>query len=189
MHKHLESHALAHPDQNISDKKRSELVTQASVEVGPALFYSLLIVAFSFLPVFALEAQEGQLFAPLAYTKTYTLAAAAGLAVTLVPVLMGYFIRGRIPSEASNPINRVLIPAYRPLLEASIRRPVWTIGIAGQVTLEHGTIENMKMPSMTITFTVQDKTLLAGLKEGKKVKFAVENVGGVPTITSLLYHK
>lgn len=129
-HKHLESYAHAHPDQKITDKRRWELVTQASIEVGPALFFSLLIVALSFLPVFALEAQEGKLFAPLAYTKTYTLAAAAGLAVTLVPVLMGYFIRGRIPSEASNPINRVLIRAYRPLLEASIRRPVWTIGIA-----------------------------------------------------------
>lgn len=130
VHKHLESYAHAHPDQKITDKRRWELVTQASIEVGPALFFSLLIVALSFLPVFALEAQEGKLFAPLAYTKTYTLAAAAGLAVTLVPVLMGYFIRGRIPSEASNPINRVLIRAYRPLLEASIRRPVWTIGVA-----------------------------------------------------------
>jgi Cu(I)/Ag(I) efflux system membrane protein CusA/SilA len=129
-HKHLESYAHAHPDQKITDKRRWELVTQASIEVGPALFFSLLIVALSFLPVFALEAQEGKLFAPLAYTKTYTLAAAAGLAVTLVPVLMGYFIRGRIPSEASNPINRVLIRAYRPLLEASVRRPIWTIGIA-----------------------------------------------------------
>jgi Cu(I)/Ag(I) efflux system membrane protein CusA/SilA len=129
-HKHLESYAHAHPDQKITDKKRWELIAQASIEVGPALFFSLLIVALSFLPVFALEAQEGKLFAPLAYTKTYTLAAAAGLAVTLVPVLMGYCIRGRIPSEASNPINRLLIRAYRPLLEASIRRPVWTIGIA-----------------------------------------------------------
>lgn len=130
VHKHLESDAHAHPDQKITDKRRWELVTQASIEVGPALFFSLLIVALSFLPVFALEAQEGKLFAPLAYTKTYTLAAAAGLAVTLVPVLMGYFIRGRIPNEASNPVNRVLIRAYRPLLEASLRRPVWTIGIA-----------------------------------------------------------
>lgn len=129
-HKHLESYAHAHPDQKITDRVRWELVTQASIEVGPALFFSLLIVALSFLPVFALEAQEGKLFAPLAYTKTYTLAAAAGLAVTLVPVLMGYFIRGRIPNEASNPLNRVLIRAYQPLLEASIRRPVWTIGIA-----------------------------------------------------------
>lgn len=89
VHKHLESYTHAHPDQRITDKRRWELVTQASIEVGPALFFSLLIVALSFLPVFALEAQEGKLFAPLAYTKTYTLAAAAGLAVTLVPVQIG----------------------------------------------------------------------------------------------------
>ena len=129
-HKHLEAYAHAHPSRKISDRERWEVVTAASIEVGPALFFSLLIVALSFLPVFALEAAEGKLFSPLAYTKTYALAAAAGLAVTLVPVLMGYFIRGRIPSEASNPLNRVLIRAYHPLLEASIRRPAWTIGVA-----------------------------------------------------------
>jgi len=87
-------------------------------------------VTLSFLPVFALEAQEGKLFAPLAYTKTYTLAAAAGLAITLVPVLMGYLIRGRIPSEASNPLNRILIAAYRPLLEATLRHPIVVIAVA-----------------------------------------------------------
>lgn len=129
-HKHLEAYTHAHLNRRISDKERWDIVTTASIEVGPALFFSLLIVALSFLPVFTLEAAEGKLFSPLAYTKTYTLAAAAGLAVTLVPVLMGYFIRGRIPSEASNPINCVLIRVYRPLLEASIRRPGWTIGIA-----------------------------------------------------------
>lgn len=129
-HKHLEAYAHAHPSRKISDQERWEVVTAAAIEVGPALFFSLLIVALSFLPVFALEAAEGKLFSPLAYTKTYALAAAAGLAVTLVPVLMGYFIRGRIPNEASNPLNRVLIRAYHPLLEASIRRPAWTIGIA-----------------------------------------------------------
>ncbi|WP_194715270.1 efflux RND transporter permease subunit [Noviherbaspirillum soli] len=129
-HKHLEAYTHAHPSRKINDKERWDVIIAASIEVGPALFFSLLIVALSFLPVFALEAAEGKLFSPLAYTKTYALAAAAGLAVTLVPVLMGYFIRGRIPSEASNPINRVLIRVYRPLLEASIRWPGWTIGIA-----------------------------------------------------------
>ncbi|MBK4733022.1 efflux RND transporter permease subunit [Noviherbaspirillum pedocola] len=129
-HKHLEAYAHAHPNRQIGNKERWELVTAAAIEVGPALFFSLLIVALSFVPVFALEAAEGKLFSPLAYTKTYALAAASGLAVTLVPVLMGYFIRGRIPSEASNPLNRVLIRAYRPLLEASIRYPAWAIGIA-----------------------------------------------------------
>jgi Cu(I)/Ag(I) efflux system membrane protein CusA/SilA len=129
-HKHFEAYGRAHPNQAIGKPERWELIAKASIEVGPALFFSLLIVTLSFIPVFALEAQEGKLFAPLAYTKTYTLAAAAGLAITLIPVLMGYLIRGRIPSEASNPINRLLIRAYRPLLDASLRRPVWTIAIA-----------------------------------------------------------
>lgn len=129
-HKHFEAYGRAHPNQVIGNPERWELIAKASIEVGPALFFSLLIVTLSFIPVFALEAQEGKLFAPLAYTKTYTLAAAAGLAITLIPVLMGYLIRGRIPSEAANPINRLLIRAYRPLLDASLRRPVWTIAIA-----------------------------------------------------------
>ncbi|ATD61939.1 CusA/CzcA family heavy metal efflux RND transporter [Janthinobacterium svalbardensis] len=129
-HKHLEAFAHEHPGKPISGDERWHIITKASVEVGPALFFSLLIVTLSFIPVFGLEAQEGKLFAPLAYTKTYTLAAAAGLAITLVPVLMGYLIRGRIPSEASNPINRALIRAYRPLLNASLKHPGWTIGIA-----------------------------------------------------------
>lgn len=129
-HKHLEKYGHEHPDREISTQVRWAIITRASIEVGPALFFSLLIVTLSFLPVFALEAQEGKLFAPLAYTKTYTLAAAAGLAITLVPVLMGYLVRGRIPSEASNPLNRVLIRAYRPLLEASLRHPVALILIA-----------------------------------------------------------
>ncbi|MBF8179676.1 efflux RND transporter permease subunit [Herminiimonas contaminans] len=129
-HKHLEAYSHAHPNQEISAKERWDLIAESAIEVGPALFFSLLIVTLSFIPVFALEAQEGKLFAPLAYTKTYTLAAAAGLAITLIPVLMGYMIRGRIPSEASNPINRVLIRAYRPWLNASLAHPKWTIVIA-----------------------------------------------------------
>lgn len=129
-HKHFEAHAHRHPNEALENHQRWDLVTKACIEVGPALFFSLLIVALSFIPVFALEAQEGKLFAPLAYTKTYTLAAAAGLAITLIPVLMGYMIRGRIPSEASNPINRVLIRVYRPLLDVCLRHPAWTIAIA-----------------------------------------------------------
>ncbi|MBA5688315.1 efflux RND transporter permease subunit [Rugamonas apoptosis] len=129
-HRHLEAWQHAHPGQTITTAQRWELITQASIEVGPALFFSLLIVALSFIPVFGLEAQEGKLFSPLAYTKTYTLAAAAGLAVTLVPVLMGYLIRGRIPSEAANPVNRLLIRIYRPLLDASLARPRITIAVA-----------------------------------------------------------
>lgn len=129
-HKHLEAYSHSHPNQDISGKERWNLIAESAIEVGPALFFSLLIVTLSFIPVFALEAQEGKLFAPLAYTKTYTLAAAAGLAITLIPVLMGYMIRGRIPSEASNPINRVLIRMYRPWLNASLAHPKWTIAIA-----------------------------------------------------------
>jgi copper/silver efflux system protein len=129
-HKHLEAWNHAHPAQTIAPAQRWELITQASIEVGPALFFSLLIVALSFIPVFGLEAQEGKLFAPLAYTKTYTLAAAAGLAITLVPVLMGYLIRGSIPSETANPVNRLLIRAYRPLLDATLAHPRTTIAVA-----------------------------------------------------------
>ncbi len=98
-------------------------MADAATEVGPPLFFSLLIITLSFLPVFTLEAQEGRLFAPLAYTKTYAMAAAACLSVTLVPVLMGYFIRGKVTPEHKNPINRVLIAAYRPVINAVIRFP------------------------------------------------------------------
>ena len=99
------------------------MIGDAAAEVGPALFFSLLIITLSFVPVFTLEAQEGRLFSPLAFTKTYAMAAAAGLAVTLVPVLMGYLIRGRIPEERKNPLNRLLIALYRPLLEARAALP------------------------------------------------------------------
>jgi Cu(I)/Ag(I) efflux system membrane protein CusA/SilA len=129
-HKHIEHHELQYPDEALTGTARWQLMTDAAIEVGPALFFSLLIVTLSFVPVFALQAQEGKLFSQLAFTKTYTLAAAAGLAVTLVPVLMGYLIRGRIPREDTNPINRVLVRLYRPALEASIRHPWATIAVA-----------------------------------------------------------
>lgn len=103
------------------------LIREAAQEVGPALFISLLIITLSFVPVFALQAQEGRLFSPLAYTKTYAMAAAAGLAVTLVPVLMGYFIRGRIPAEERNPLNRGLVWLYRPLLKGVLARPILSL--------------------------------------------------------------
>ncbi|AHZ80294.1 cation transporter [Pseudomonas putida] len=102
-------------------------MTDAAVEVGPALFFSLMIITLSFVPVFTLQAQEGRLFAPLAFTKTYAMAAAAGLAVTLVPVLMGYWIRGPLPAEERNPLNRGLIRVYRPALEVVLRRPWMTL--------------------------------------------------------------
>ena len=116
-----------------SPAERWALVVESGVEVGPALFFSLLVIALSFVPVFALEAQEGRLFSPLALTKTYAMAAAAGLSVTLVPVLMGYFIRGRIPHEASNPVNRFLIAVYRPALDAVLRFPKATLVVAAML--------------------------------------------------------
>ncbi len=123
MHKHLER---AGPQADYW-----EVVHTASIEVGPALFFSLLVIMVSFLPVFALTGQEGKLFSPLAYTKTYTMAAAAGLAVTLTPVLMGYFIRGRIRRETENPINRWLLAFYRPSLLWALdhRRGTFLIGL------------------------------------------------------------
>ncbi|WP_321963491.1 efflux RND transporter permease subunit [Paraburkholderia sp. J7] len=129
-HKHLEAYEHEHPGRSMTTAQRWELIATSAAEVGPALFFSLLIITLSFVPVFSLEGQEGKLFSPLAFTKTYTIAAAAGLSVTLVPVLMGYLIRGRIPHESANPINRVLIRLYRPMLEATLRRPWIAIGLA-----------------------------------------------------------
>jgi Cu(I)/Ag(I) efflux system membrane protein CusA/SilA len=114
----------------VSGEARWRLIAEAAVEVGPALFFCLLIITLSFVPVFALQAQEGRLFSPLAYTKTYAMAAAAALSVTLVPVLMGYLIRGRIPAEKKNPLNRLLIAAYRPLLAGVLRFPKVTLLVA-----------------------------------------------------------
>jgi len=132
-HKRVEAWAQAHPNENLSSPIRWQVITEAAVEVGPALFFSLVIITFSFIPVFTLEAQEGRLFRPLALTKTYAMAAAAGLSITLVPVLMGYWIRGRIPAELSNPLNRALIALYRPLLERVLRYPTLTLVVAAGV--------------------------------------------------------
>jgi Cu(I)/Ag(I) efflux system membrane protein CusA/SilA len=122
-HKHLESWAHRNPDRRMDEATRWRLVTDAAVEVGPALFLSLVIITLSFVPVFALQAQEGRLFSPLAFTKSYAMAGAAILSVTLVPVLMGYLIRGRIPAEDANPVNRWLGRAYRPVIDWVLRRP------------------------------------------------------------------
>jgi Putative silver efflux pump len=111
------------------------VIGEAAAEVGPTLFFCLLIITLSFIPVFTLEAQEGRLFGPLAFTKTYAMAGAAGLSVTLIPILMGYMIHGKIPSENSNPLNRWLIRCYRPLLEAVLRRPRATLAIAALALL------------------------------------------------------
>ncbi len=122
-HKHIESWHESHPGSELQGAQQWRVVSDAATQVGPALFTSLLIITFSFFPVFTLEAQEGRLFSPLAFTKTYSMAAAAVLAVTLVPVLMGYLIRGRIPAERSNPINRALIRVYQPVLGRVLAHP------------------------------------------------------------------
>jgi copper/silver efflux system protein len=129
-HKHIERWQHVHPGQDLIGQARWKLIEDAAIEVGPALFFSLLIITLSFIPIFALEAQEGRLFSPLAYTKTYAMAAAAGLAVTLVPVLMGYWIRGRIPDEQRNPLSRFLIAVYRPLLERVLEHPKLSLLVA-----------------------------------------------------------
>jgi copper/silver efflux system protein len=126
-HKHIERWKHDHPNQRLAGAEQWRVIGDAAAEVGPALFFSLLIITFSFIPVFTLEAQEGRLFSPLAYTKTYAMAAAAGLAVTLIPVLMGYLIRGRIPNERANPLSRALMAAYRPLLLLVLEFPKLTL--------------------------------------------------------------
>ena len=127
LHKHIERTPL-------TPENRWQVVAEAATEVGPALFFSLLIITVSFLPIFVLEGQEGRMFAPLAFTKTYAMAASAGLAVTLVPVLMGYLIRGKVVAEKRNPINRILMRSYMPLLTWALKTPKITLLIAASVT-------------------------------------------------------
>jgi Cu(I)/Ag(I) efflux system membrane protein CusA/SilA len=134
-HKHIEEWKHRHPGQPLQGETHWRVIGEAAAEVGPTLFFCLLIITLSFIPVFTLEAQEGRLFGPLAFTKTYAMAGAAGLSVTLIPILMGYMIRGKIPSENSNPLNRWLIRCYRPLLEAVLRRPRTTLAIAALALL------------------------------------------------------
>ncbi|NOX68133.1 MAG: efflux RND transporter permease subunit [Gammaproteobacteria bacterium] len=128
VHKHIEHEPL-------TDENRWRIMADAASEVGPPLFFSLVIITLSFLPVFTLEAQEGRMFAPLAFTKTYAMAASAGLSITLVPVLMGYFIRGKVTPEQKNPINRMLIAAYQPVIHGIIRFPKATLVGAAVILL------------------------------------------------------
>lgn len=163
-HKHLEDPAN-------QQRNRWELVAEAAGEVGPALFFSLLIITVSFLPVFILEAQEGRMFAPLAYTKTYAMAAAAGLAITLIPVLIGYFIRGNIQPEAKNPVNRVVQAAYKPALRAVLSFPKTTllcavlIGVIGFYPL--GKLGSEFMPPLDEGDLMYMPTTYAGLSIGE----------------------
>ena len=170
-HKHIERWQRANPDQKLKGEAQWRVIGDAAAEVGPALFFSLLIITLSFIPVFALEAQEGRLFAPLAFTKTYAMAAAAGLSVTLIPVLMGYLIRGRIPDEQKNPLNRLLIRTYRPLLEAVLRWPRATL--VGALVLLAATAWPMLrigtefMPPLDEGDLLYMPTALPGLSAGK----------------------
>jgi len=129
-HKHIERWEHENPDARLKGETRWRVITEAAVEVGPALFLSLVIITLSFVPVFTLQAQEGRLFSPLAFTKSYAMGAAAILSITLVPVLMGFLIRGRIPAEQSNPINRALVFVYRRPLDWVLRRPRTTLLVA-----------------------------------------------------------
>ena len=169
-HKHLE-HFRERTRRDPDPTERWTLIAEAASEVGPALFLSLLVITLSFVPVFALQAQEGRLFSPLAYTKTYAMAAAAGLSVTLVPVLMGYLIRGRIRTERENPINRALIALYKPLLEAALRAP-WLVMLVASLVLAVSTIPLLKlgtefMPPLEEGTLLYMPTALPGLSASK----------------------
>ena len=170
-HKHLEVWRRDHPNQIPDSAEYFRLAGDAAVEVGPALFFSLLIITVSFLPVFTLEAQEGRLFAPLAYTKTYAMAAAAGLSVTLIPVLMGYFLRGRIPDEHSNPLNRLLTALYRPLIGLTLRYPksllVLALGLLAATWVPISRVGSEFIPPLNEGDLLYMPTTLPGLSAGK----------------------
>ncbi|MGJ7568839.1 efflux RND transporter permease subunit [Variovorax sp. GB1R11] len=170
-HKHIEKWKHDHPDQTLRAETHWRVIADSAAEVGPALFFSLLIITLSFIPVFTLEAQEGRMFSPLAFTKTYAMAAAAGLSVTLIPVLMGYLICGKIPDEKTNPLNRLLIAVYKPLLDAVLRWPKLTLSGAVVVLvlslwpLQH--IGGEFMPRLDEGDLLYMPSALPGLSTGK----------------------
>ena len=189
-HKHLERWAHEHPDQKLEGEARWQVIGDSAVEVGPALFFSLLIITLSFIPVFTLEAQEGRLFSPLAFTKTYAMAAAAGLSATLIPVLMGYLIRGRIPDEKRNPLNRALIAIYRPLLNAVLRAPKLTLVVAALVLvaslwpLQH--IGGEFMPRLDEGDLLYMPSALPGLSAGKAAELLQQTDRLIKTVPEVL---
>ena len=191
-HKHLEQWGHDHPDETLKGEERWRVIGDAAAEVGPALFFSLLIITLSFIPVFTLEAQEGRLFAPLAFTKTYAMAAAAGLSATLIPVLMGYLIRGRIPDEKSNPLNRFLITVYRPLLNAVLRKPKLTLVVSAVLMvlslwpLQH--IGGEFMPRLDEGDLLYMPSALPGLSAGKAAELLQQTdrlIKTVPEVASV----
>ena len=171
-HKHLEAWRAAHPGQREpSARERWKLVTEAMIEVGPACFVSLLVITLSFVPVFALGGEEGKLFDPLAFTKTYSIAAAAGLSVTLVPVLIGYLVRGRIRSEHANPVNQLVRWIYQPMLAFAMRQPWVVIAIAvivlATALLPVSRLGTQFMPPLDEGTLLYMPTALPGLSAGK----------------------
>ncbi|RJQ48512.1 MAG: efflux RND transporter permease subunit [Gammaproteobacteria bacterium] len=182
-HKHLERD---------SGQDHWAIMQKAATEVGPPLFFALLIITLSFLPVFTLEAQEGRLFAPLAYTKTYAMAAAAGLSITLVPVLMGYFIRGRIAPEQKNPLNRALIRAYRPLVARLLHTPKTVLVVSLLLVLSIAwplsRLGSEFMPDMDEGDLMYMPTLLPGVSIGKAQEFLQQSdklIKTVPEVKSV----
>jgi len=189
-HKHLEQWKHDHPGGLLAGDARWKVIGDAATEVGPALFFSLLIITLSFIPVFTLEAQEGRLFSPLAFTKTYAMAAAAGLSVTLIPVLMGYLIRGRIPDEKANPLNRLLIRVYQPLLDRVLHWPKLTLGIAALLLavslwpLQH--IGGEFMPRLDEGDLLYMPTALPGLSAGKAAELLQQTDRLIKTVPEVL---
>ncbi len=191
-HKHLESWRHAHPGAVLANEDRWRLIGEAAEQVGPALFFSLLVITLSFVPVFTLEAQEGRLFAPLAFTKTYAMAAAAGLSVTLVPVLMGYWIRGRLPDESANPLSRGLIAVYRPALDAVLRRPKAALVVAGILLLATlwplGHLGGEFLPPLDEGDLLYMPSALPGLSVGKAAQILQQTdkmIRSVPEVASV----
>jgi Cu(I)/Ag(I) efflux system membrane protein CusA/SilA len=189
-HKHLEHWKHRNPNAELTGNARWQVMGDAAAEVGPALFFSLLIITLSFIPVFTLEAQEGRLFSPLAFTKTYAMAAAAGLSVTLIPVLMGYLIRGTIPHEKSNPINRFLIKVYEPLLEKVLTKPKLTLGAAALLLvlsfwpLQH--IGGEFMPRLDEGDLLYMPSALPGLSAGKASELLQQTDRLIKTVPEVL---
>ena len=189
-HKHIEAWNHAHPGETLEGDAHWRVIGDSAVEVGPALFFSLLIIVLSFIPVFTLEAQEGRLFSPLAYTKTYAMAAAAGLAVTLIPVLMGYLIRGRIPAETKNPLNRFLIAAYRPLLDLTLRFPktvlLAALAVALVTIVPMGRLGGEFMPPLDEGDLLYMPSALPGLSAGKASELLQQTDRLIKTVPEVL---
>lgn len=189
-HKHLEDYR----ERNGRDPKgeeRWQLISESASEVGPALFVSLLVITLSFVPVFSLEAQEGRLFSPLAFTKTYSMAASAILAITLVPVLMGYLIRGHIRPEHANPINRGLIYAYRPVLEGVLRHPGLTFALAAVALLVTllplSKLGSEFMPPLNEGTLLYMPTALPGLSAGKAAQLLQQTDRMIKTVPEVAH--